>query len=50
MKVTLIQMDSTGTREENEKKALEFMEQAIAEKIDIICLSKSFVYQEKEQD
>lgn len=44
MKVALIQMDSTGTREENEKKALRFMKQAVLEKADVICLSESFVY------
>lgn len=44
MKVALVQMDSTGTREENEKKALRFMKQAVLEKSDVICLSESFVY------
>lgn len=44
MKVTLIQMDSTGTRKENEEKALKFMKKAVNEHTDIICLSESFVY------
>lgn len=44
MKVALVQMDSTGTIEENEKKALRFMKQAVLEKSDVICLSESFVY------
>lgn len=44
MKITLIQMDSTGNRKENEEKALNFMKQASLEKTDIICLSESFVY------
>lgn len=44
MRVTLIQMDSTGTRKENEEKALKFMKQAVNEHTDIICLSESFVY------
>lgn len=44
MKVTLIQMDSNGTRKENEEKALKFMKQADNEQTDIICLSESFVY------
>lgn len=44
MKIALVQMDSTGTREENEEKALHFMKQAILEKADVICLSESFVY------
>lgn len=50
MKVTLVQMDSRGTREENEKKALKFMKQAVQEKADIICLSESFVYWGKEYE
>lgn len=44
MKVALIQMDSTGMRQENENKALHLMEQAVLEKADVICLSESFVY------
>ncbi len=44
MRIALVQMDSTETREENEKKALRFMEQAVSEKADVICLSESFVY------
>lgn len=50
MKVTLVQMDSNGTREENEQKAFKFMQQAVLEKTDIICLSESFVYWGKEYE
>lgn len=50
MKITLIQMDSNGTRKENENKALKFMKQALIEKTDIICLSESFVYWGKEYE
>lgn len=50
MKVTLVQMDSNGTREENEQKAFNFMQQAVLEKTDIICLSESFVYWGKEYE
>lgn len=50
MKITLIQMDSTGNRKENEEKALNFMKQASLEKTDIICLSESFVYWGKEYE
>ncbi len=44
MKVALIQMDSTKTREQNEKKNLQFMRQAVLREVDVICLSESFVY------
>ncbi len=50
MKVTLVQMDSTKTREENEQKAFYFMKQAVLAKTDIICLSESFVYWGKEYE
>lgn len=50
MKVTLIQMDSTETREQNEQKALKYMRQAVLAKTDIICLSESFVYWGKEYE
>lgn len=50
MKVTLIQMDSNGTREENEQKALKYMKQAVLAKTDIICLSEFFVYWGKEYE
>lgn len=50
MKVTLIQMDSTETREENEQKALKYMRQAVLAKTAIICLSESFVYWRKEYE
>lgn len=50
IKITLVQMDSNGTRKENENKALKFMEQALIQKTDIICLSESFIYWGKEYD
>lgn len=50
MKVTLIQMDSTGTRKENEQTALKYMKQAVLAKTDIICLSEFFVYWGKEYE
>lgn len=50
MKVTLIQMDSTETKKENEQKALKYMRQAVLAKTDIICLSESFVYWGKEYE
>lgn len=50
MKVTLIQMDSTLAREENENNAIEFMKEAVNENADVICLSESFVYWGKETD
>ena len=50
MKVTLIQMDSTESRKENEEKASKFMKQAVTEKADVICLSESFVYWGKEYE
>lgn len=48
MKVTLIQMDSSLTREENENNAIKFMKEAVNENTDVICLSESFVYWGKE--
>lgn len=48
MKVTLVQMDSTKTREENENNAIKFMKEAVDQKSDLICLSESFVYWGKE--
>ena len=50
MKVALVQMDSTGTRQENERKALKFMEQCVSEEADVICLSESFVYWGNERE
>lgn len=37
-------MNSNGTRKENEKKAIKFMEQAVKEQADIIVLSELFMY------
>lgn len=50
MKVALIQMDSTETRQENERKAFIFMEQCVKQEADVICLSESFVYWGKERE
>lgn len=50
MKIALVQMDSTGHRKENEEKALKFMQQAVKEKADTVCLSESFVYWGKEYE
>lgn len=44
MKVSLIQMESNGTREENEEKAINLINEAISDKTDIICLSELFFY------
>lgn len=44
MKVALIQMDSTRSRQENERKALKWMEQSAKQRADVICLSESFAY------
>lgn len=43
MRVTLIQMESNGTKIENEEKTFKFLNQAIKEKTDIICLSELFL-------
>ena len=50
MKVALIQMDSTGSRQENERKALKWLEQSAKQGADVICLSESFVYWGKEKE
>lgn len=43
VKVSLIQMNSTGTRIENEDKAMKFLNQAVEQNPDIICLSEKFL-------
>ena len=43
MKVSLIQTESNGTKQENEKKIFEQLKEAIKEKPDIICLSELFL-------
>lgn len=43
LKVSLIQMDSTENRDENEEKAIMFLTQAMKENPDIICLSEKFL-------
>lgn len=50
MRVSLIQMESTGTREENEEKAFRLMNEAIKENTDVICLSEYFLYWGKDFD
>lgn len=43
MRVSLIQMESNGTKEENEKKAFKLMNDAINDNTDVICLSELFL-------
>lgn len=43
MKVSLIQMNSNGNKEENGKKAFDLLENALIENPDIICLSELFL-------
>lgn len=43
MRVSLIQTESNGTREENESKIFKQMREAIKEKPDIICLTELFL-------
>lgn len=43
IRVSLIQMNSTGIRIENEEKAMIFLNQALEQKPDIICLSEKFL-------
>ena len=43
MKITLIQMESNGTKKENEEKAFCLLKEAIKENADIICLSELFL-------
>lgn len=50
MKVSLIQMESKGNREENEIKALKMLDDAIKESPDIICLSELFLSWGKDFD
>ncbi len=43
MKITLIQMESNGTKKENEEKAFCLLKEAVKENADIICLSELFL-------
>lgn len=43
MRVSLIQTESNGTKQENEKKIFKQLEEAILDKPDIICLSELFL-------
>ncbi len=44
MKVALVQMNSQDNKSENIKKALQWMDKAVNQKVDIICLSEKFLY------
>lgn len=44
MKVSLIQMNSQDNKKENIEKAIKFMDEAVKENADIICLSEKFLY------
>lgn len=50
MKITLIQMESNGTKKDNEQKALKFLKDSISENPDIICLSELFLSWGKDYD
>lgn len=50
MKVSLIQMNSHGPRIENENKAMAFLNEAIKDKPDIICLSEKFLAWGKDKE
>ena len=43
MKISLIQMESNGNKNENEEKAFKFLNKAIQDNPDIICLSELFL-------
>ena len=44
MRVALIQMDSKDNKQENIEKAIRFMNEAVKQQTDIICLSEKFLY------
>lgn len=44
MRVSLIQMNSKDNKQENIDKAISFMDEAVKQKADIICLSEKFLY------
>jgi predicted amidohydrolase len=44
MKVSLIQMNSKDNKQENIEKAIKFMDEAVNQNTDIICLSEKFLY------
>lgn len=48
MRVSLIQTESNGTKQENEKKIFKQLEEAVLDKPDIICLSELFLSWGKE--
>lgn len=50
MIVSLIQMESCGTKKENERKAINLLKKAVTEKADIICLSELFLYWGKDYE
>ena len=43
MRVSLIQTESNGTKQENEEKVFIQLQEAVKEKPDIICLSELFL-------
>lgn len=49
MKVALIQMNSKDNKQENIEKALKWMDKAIEQQVDIICLSEKFLYWGKDR-
>lgn len=44
MKVALIQMNSQDNKSENIKKAVQLLDEAVKQKVDILCLSEKFLY------
>lgn len=44
MRVSLIQMNSKDNKQENIEKAIKFMDEAVNQNADIICLSEKFLY------
>lgn len=50
MKITLIQMESDGNKKENEEKTFGFLNKAIKNNPDIICLSELFLSWGKDFD
>lgn len=49
MRVSLIQMNSKDNKKENIEKAFKFMDEAIKQNVDIICLSEKFLYWGKDR-
>lgn len=49
MKVSLIQMNSKDNKQENIEKSIKLMNEALKQKVDIICLSEKFLYWGKDR-